>query len=235
MPSLRGFNAVARGFDIRLVASMGYQPRRGHPSSLMIREDLAGTVRSVADLRGRKVAWNGGAGATSAYYVDVILRSAHLGLRDIETVDIGSPDQAVALERKAIDAVFASSPFTEFFTDRKLARELANVPAGISGTGVFFGPSLLHDGGGATSFLRALRRASSDVQGNGYERPSTLATLAVYTHLNTDVLRRAGRYDFKPDLAIDHATLSDMQREFVRQAILTYATPLPDAQLTAAL
>jgi hypothetical protein len=75
------FNGVARGLDVRLVASTGYQPRHGHPSGLMVRRDLydAGT-RAPHDLRGKKIAFNGGAGATSAYYVARILRSAGLHL-----------------------------------------------------------------------------------------------------------------------------------------------------------
>jgi len=75
------FNAVQRGLDVRYVASTAYQPRTGHPSAIFVREDLyaSGQLRSLKDLRGRTVAWNGGLGAASTYCVERILRSAGLG------------------------------------------------------------------------------------------------------------------------------------------------------------
>src|SRR4030081_1954337 len=99
----------------------------------------------VPELRGKKIGWSGNKGAASAYYVARILRPYGLKLSDIESVNVANPDQEVALERKAIDAVFTSSPFTELFEQKKLGRIVGSAPPGISGSGVFFGPSLLHN------------------------------------------------------------------------------------------
>ncbi len=228
------FNAVNRGLEVKFVASTGYQPRRGHPSALLIRRDLYdGGLRSVAGLRGKKIGWIGGAGAASAYYVARILRPANLHLTDIEGLNIANPDQEVALERKAIDAVFTSAPFTELFEQKRLATIAAGVPAGIAASGVFFGPNLLRNHDEARAIMTALRRAAGEIAGNGYYAPQNIEAYAKYTKQPVELLRRADRYDFKADLRIDQGTLEDMQREFVVQGILTYKQPLNEVRLVA--
>jgi NitT/TauT family transport system substrate-binding protein len=228
------FNAVNRGFEIRFVASTGYQPRTGHPTALMAREDLyAGGLHDASGLRGKKVGWIGGAGAASAYYVARILRGSGMTLKDIDGVNIANPDQEVALERKAIDAVFTSAPFTDVFEQKNLARFIDSVPPGISASGIFFGPNLLHAPDQARAIMTALRKAAGDIAGSGYYAPENLAAYAKYTKAPLDVLQHADRYDFKPDLRIDQATVVDMQRVFIDQDILLYKAAINEAQLIA--
>lgn len=228
------FNAVQRGLDVKYVASTGYQPRSGYPSALMVREDLyAGGVRAPGALRGKNVGWNGGAGAASAYYVARVLRPAGLRIADVQAVNIAAPDQQVALERRAVDALFTSAPFTELFARKKLARIIGTLPAGIAGSGIFFGPGLLHDAGEARAVMSALRKASGEIAGSGYFTPENLAAYVTYTKQPLDVIKSSPRYDFKPDMRVDEATLDDMQREFLADGTLTYGAPLPDGRLVA--
>ena len=156
------YNAVSRTLPVKFVASTAYQPKVGHPSALLIREDLyeAG-ARTPAALRGKKIGWLGGSGAIAAYYVARILRPYGLSVKDVEPVNLSNPDQGVALERKAVDAVFSNSPFTEAFQQRKLARIIGFPPAGISGSGVFFGPSLLDHIDAARDVMNALRQSGA--------------------------------------------------------------------------
>jgi NitT/TauT family transport system substrate-binding protein len=228
------FNAVSRGFEIRFVASTGYQPRTGHPTGLMAREDLyASGLHDAGGLRGKKVGWIGGSGAASGYYVARILRGYGMTLKDIDGVNIANPDQEVALERKAIDAVFTSAPFTNVFEEKKLARFIGSVQPGISASGVFFGPNLLHAPDAARAIMTALRKAAADLAGPGYYAPDNIAAYAKYTKQPLEVLQKADRYDFKPDLRIDQGTVIDMQRVFIDQGILLYKTPINEAQLVA--
>jgi NitT/TauT family transport system substrate-binding protein len=228
------FNAVSRGFEIRLVASTGYQPHTGHPTALMARDDLyASGLHDAGGLRGKKVGWIGGAGAASAYYVARILRGYGMTLGDIDGVNIANPDQEVALERKAIDAVFTSAPFTDVFEQKKLAHIIGGVQPGISASGVFFGPTLLRAPDQARAIMTALRRAAADIAGSGYYAPANLAAYAKYTKQPLDVLQHADRYDFKPDLRIDQGTVLDMQRVFIDAGILLYKTPINEVELVA--
>jgi len=228
------FNAVSRGFEVRFVASCGYQPAHGHPTALMGREDLcAGGLHDAGGLRGKTVGWIGGAGAASQYYVARILQPFGMTLKDINGVNIANPDQEIALERKAVDAVFTSAPFPEVFTQKKLARIIGSVKPGVSASGIFFGPNLLRAPDNARVLMAALRKAAADIAGPGYYAPDNLAAYAKYTKQPVDLLKHADRYDFKADLRIDQPTVIDMQRVFIDQGILKYGTPINESQLVA--
>ena len=228
------FNAVNRNLDVRFVGATAYQPRKGHPTALLVREDLyAGGLRSVAGLKGRKLGWIGGPGAASGYYVARILRGANLKLADIDGVNIANPDQEVALDRKAIDAVFTSAPFTDIFQTKKLAHFLAGPPPGIAASGIFYGPNLLRDHERARAVMGALRKAASEITGAGYYAPQNVEAYAKYTKQPIEVLRKADRYDTPADLRIDQGTLEDMQRVYVDQGILKFGQPLNEVRLVA--
>jgi ABC-type nitrate/sulfonate/bicarbonate transport system substrate-binding protein len=226
------FNAINRALDVKFVASTGYQPAKGHPTALMMRQDLydAG-AHDASGLKGKTVGWLGNAGATSGYYVALILRKFGLTMKDIAAVNIAAPDQEVALERKAVDAMFCAAPFTALFAEKKLAQIVGSAPVGIAGTGIFFGPTLLNDPAAASAVMKAFRKGASDVAGTGYYTPANLAAMAKYTGQPVDLIKTTDRYDFKPDLRIDQTTLTDMQNEFINQGILAYKTALPDSRL----
>ena len=63
---------------------------------------------------------------------------------------------------------------------RNSRRSAAAAPAGIAGTGIFFGPSLLNDASAATAVMKALRRGAADVAGPGYYKPENLAAMSKY-------------------------------------------------------
>jgi NitT/TauT family transport system substrate-binding protein len=227
------YNAVNRGLEVKFVASTGYQPRKGKPSALLIRQDLYDGGLRIAGLKGKKIGWIGNNGAASAYYVARILRKDGLRLTDIESLNIPNPEQETALDHKAIDALFTSAPFTELFASKRLATIVASPPPGIAAAGVFFGPALLHNHDNARAVMTALRRAAAEIAGDGFYAPANIDAYAKYTKQPIEVIKAAPRYDFKPDLRIDQATLEDMQREFVADKILTYPQPLNEVRLVA--
>jgi NitT/TauT family transport system substrate-binding protein len=227
------YNAVQRGLEVKYVASTAYQPRHGAPSALLVRQDLYDAGVRVAGLKGKKIGWIGNSGAASAYYVARILRPAGLHLGDIEPVNVANPDQEVALEREAIDAVFTSAPFTEEFERKRLASFVGSPPAGIAASGLFFGPTLLHDAERARAAMGAFRRAAAELGGSDFDSPANVAAYAKYTKLPASVIASSPRYDVKPDLRLDQGTLEDMQREFLADGVLTYKDPLNEVRLVA--
>jgi NitT/TauT family transport system substrate-binding protein len=228
------FNAINRNLEVKFVASTGYQPKSGHPTALMMRQDLydAG-AHDASSLKGKTVGWLGNAGATSGYYVALILRKFGLTMKDITAVNIAAPDQQLALEKKAVEAMFCAAPFTALFAEKKLAQICGSAPVGIAGTGIFFGPSLLNDPSAATTVMKALRRGAADVAGAGYFKPENLAAMSKYINQPTELIKTTDRYDFRADLKIDEKTLTDMQNEFITQGILAYKTALPEGKLIA--
>ena len=227
------YNAVNRDLEVKFVAATAYQPHKGRPSALLIREDLYADGLRVAGLRGKKIGWIGNAGAASAYYVARILRPVNLRITDVEAVNVANPDQEVALERKAIDAVFTSAPFTELFEQKRLGRIVASPPPGIAASGIFFGPSLLRNRDAASSLMGALRKAAAEIAGSGFYEPANLEACAKYTKQPVDVIKASPRYDVKPDLRIDQSTIEDMQREFLADGVLKYGAPINEVRLVA--
>jgi len=225
------YNAVNRGLEVKYVASTAYQPRSGRPSALLIRQDLYDGGLRVAGLRGKKIGWIGNAGAASAYYVARIMRPSGLRLTDVETLNIPNLDQETALAHRAIDALFTSAPFSEEFAAKRLATIVASPPPGIAASGLFFGPTLVRDRAAGAAVMRAFRKAAADLAGSRYYAPANVDACAKYTRQPIDTIASSPRYDVRPDLRVDAATLADMQREFLADKILTYAPPLDEARL----
>ncbi|HEY6237353.1 MAG TPA: ABC transporter substrate-binding protein, partial [Candidatus Elarobacter sp.] len=227
------YNAVNRGLEVKFVAATGYQPRHGRPSALLIRQDLYDGGLRLAGLKGKKFGWIGNSGAASAYYVARILRTVGLRLTDIESQNVPNPEQQTALERKAVDALFTSAPFSDEFAQKRLGTIVASPPAGIAASGIFFGPALLRNHENASAVMTALRKAAAEIAGDGFFAPANIDAYAKYTKQPVDVIKSAARYDFKPDLRIDQGTLEDMQREFLADKILTYPQPINEVRLVA--
>ncbi|MDE2570952.1 MAG: ABC transporter substrate-binding protein [bacterium] len=228
------FNAVQRGFNVKILSSAAFQPAKGHPSALLVREDLyEGGLRTPAGLKGKSIGFLGGKGATGAYYVSLILRPFGLKLPDLDVRGLSSPDQGPALARRAIDSVFAAAPFTTSFEQQKLAREIADPPAGISCTASFIGPTLLRDGAAARAVLAAFVKGSRDIQGDAFYEPANLQVFQTYTGRPASQIKSIPRYDFDPALRIDTKTLADMQRVFAELGVLAYTRPLDTNEMVA--
>jgi sulfonate transport system substrate-binding protein len=82
---------------------------RGSPagSAIVVRNDSA--IKTVEDLKGKKVAFKRG---SSAHNVTVkILRKAGLGIADVEAIDLSPPDAAAAFKNGSIDAWSIWDPY----------------------------------------------------------------------------------------------------------------------------
>jgi NitT/TauT family transport system substrate-binding protein len=224
------FNAVSRGLDLRIVASMGRQPHQGYPSALMVRKDLLndGTIKGIPDLRGRKVALSGGIGATGSYWMATKLRPAGLTLKDIEVVNMGFPDMVAAFKTKAIDAAFPSAPATTQIRNDGTADYFGGVTLpGASAVGVTFGGAFMKNRPAvARRLLIALVKGARDVQGDGYFSPQNLEAYATYTATPVEILKTMDPYEFDPDLGLDVQTLQDMQQVFIGEGIEQAPTPI---------
>jgi NitT/TauT family transport system substrate-binding protein len=108
------FNAFNKGFELRIVGSAALQPQKDGPTVILVRKDLqdSGAVKTVADLKGKKVAMAGGPGTTGAYFVAKALKEAGLTVKDIEVVNIANPDMALAFENSSVDAALVGPPYS---------------------------------------------------------------------------------------------------------------------------
>ncbi|HLI26373.1 MAG TPA: ABC transporter substrate-binding protein [Chloroflexota bacterium] len=105
------WNAIARGADVRLVALQS-SVRPGLPGSAYIvrKQDLdSGVFTDFASLRGKRVSINGRGNFTHIVLVKA-LEQGGLTQADVDLVDMGQPDAAVALANGSIDVATLSEP-----------------------------------------------------------------------------------------------------------------------------
>lgn len=109
------FNALHRGLPIQIVAEKSSVRPIGQETagvgSLLVRTDLrdSGQVKSLADLKGKRIAVNS-LQSTSLNYVVRGLAKGGLGKDDVTFVEMPFTQFVPALEKKAVDAVMAYPP-----------------------------------------------------------------------------------------------------------------------------
>ncbi|MGA7809555.1 ABC transporter substrate-binding protein [Bradyrhizobium sp.] len=105
------YNAVSRGIMVKIVADKGSTPPGYDYMPLIVRKDLVdtGKVKSLADLRGLKLAAAGPGSATNAK-LSVALAKGGLQEKDATEVNLSYPQQVAALTSKAIDGAITTEP-----------------------------------------------------------------------------------------------------------------------------
>src|SRR5262249_36557676 len=142
------FNAIERNIDVKVVAGMSYYPADPSalsPAPILVRKALAdgGDVKSQADLKGRKVAFNARAGLIE-YLMAGSIRKAGLSVSDLNVVTIAFTDMAIALSTGAVDAAIAPEPMSTAVRERNIGAVLVPNPVpGAMATAVMFGKNLL--------------------------------------------------------------------------------------------
>jgi NitT/TauT family transport system substrate-binding protein len=111
------FNAFARNWPVRIVAARSRDVPGFSSDTLVVRTDLRSQIRSVADLKGRKIAINAPAAAL-AYMLGRMLETEGLTIKDVEVVYMPWPNMGPAFAQKAIDAGAMVEPFVTQYVDR---------------------------------------------------------------------------------------------------------------------
>jgi NitT/TauT family transport system substrate-binding protein len=105
------YNAVARGIDIKIVASSGSAPPRYGHNILIIRKDLieTGRYKQPTDIMGLKVSMpSPGSSATAT--LNAYLVKNGLSFKDIDPVYLSYPNQVAALASGKIDIGLTAEP-----------------------------------------------------------------------------------------------------------------------------
>ena len=221
------FNARNEGLEFQVVGSMGINTGDPEKSPTMLiagqRAYDSGTVTKVADLKGKKIAAAGGPGATGGFLVASILAGEGLTLKDVEIVNLSTPDMPNALSTGAVDAALASAPVSSRILTDKVGT-LIGVPAkGISSSGLMFGPEFAKTPA-AQKFFDAIAKGAADLQGDGATADENLAILAKATKQDVAVLKATPPYAFDPKLAPQPATIDQMEKIWMEGGQISYKT-----------
>ncbi len=224
------FNAFNRGLEMRVVASTSSWGQR-HGTRILARLDLfdSGEMRSVRDLRGRRVAIAGGAGSAGHYLFLIGARRGGIGPRDFELVNLPNPDHGPALRAGRVDAGLTGSPFSSAALAQFMARPLLeNFAPGTSTTVFAFSGGFMRTRPEvATRFLAALMTAARAMQGEQYLAPENVAAYKKYTGVRDEVLRDEPPLLYYRDMRIVATTIVDMEKAFREAGLADYAAAIP--------
>jgi NitT/TauT family transport system substrate-binding protein len=221
------FNAVAAGLKIRVVADKGHVAARGTVGSLVIRRDLAGTIRTAADLKGRKITINA-QGALGHYLVFKILAGAGLTTDHITLVTMPFASTVAALQGGSVDAGVLPAPLDTQAIELGVGVRLvdfADIILGEPTAFIFMGPTLL-DGNRPlavrflTAYLRALRRY------NEGPTPRNVAVVAEFTRIEPEIVRKGGWIGIHADGYVDVARLRRYQDWLYEIGLISVRNPL---------
>ena len=122
------YNAFDREITMRIVADKGRNVKGMSFQGVMVRKALvdSGAVRTVADLKGKKIAFTG-PGANDSSIIDEALRKTGSSFNDVESIYLGLPAHLPAYQNGAIDASIMPEPFRSNVIKSGVAVELIPV------------------------------------------------------------------------------------------------------------
>lgn len=197
--------AQAAGRDLVYV---GVEPPKPDSSAILVLKDSP--LRTLADLRGKKVALQKG---SSAHYLVVrAVEKAGLKWADIQPIYLAPADARAAFERKAIDAWAIWDPFYAA-TELAIAPRVLTTGRGLSGNNSFYlasKPFAEKHGDVIVALFEELSRADRLVQ---QDRAGAIKLIAGFSGLDAGVVSLfLGRRPPSPVTPIQPATVRDQQR-----------------------
>jgi NitT/TauT family transport system substrate-binding protein len=225
------FNAVHQGLDFKVVGSMAEEAPGKPANGLVVAKKLkaSGKVDNPGELKGMKIAVDGGAGSTGAYLTALALAPYHVSLSQVNLVNLNFPEMQNALSTGAVAAAYMSTPFLGAALSSGAGVLLAGAPVHVAVTGVIYGGTFARSPE-AQQFFDALAEAAKHLQGNEANSRANLEIVAAATGEKLSFLESEPPNVFSPNLAPPVATLANMQKVFLASHDLDYSSPVPSSR-----
>jgi len=224
------WNAWAKGMDLKIVAPGALEPIKGSPTNLLVRKDLvdSGKVKTVADLKGMKVAMAGGPGSGGEYLATKALERGNLTIRDVQIVSLSNTDMPAALQNKSIDAGILGSPYADQAIEKGVAVPLAEdlTPGAMTVTFVASGKFLKERPEAAKRFVLALMEAARLMQGKDYLLPENMKAYLKYVNTTEEAIRKGEPVIYDPNMEIALDSLKDVERVHRENRRTEYTQPI---------
>lgn len=238
VPSAGFLNGLINESSVKVVANGGEQPKQGtSPTGIYIRkaDHDSGKIKSIADLKGLKVASAGGyLGSAGSYFIGRYLEQGKLSLTDVELVNLQSSSAIItALENNQIDAGFAVYDFAKPAMDKGIAMPIGDDAAALNDHVIFHyfaaDQLLKTDRDSGLKFARALIRASRDfLQGDYRNNETVVGGMTTIAQLPAAFFKQSPVYQFNKDLTPNISGLVAMQKMFRPYGILQYPNDIPE-------
>lgn len=238
VPSAGFLNGLVNESSVKVIANGGEQPKQGvSPTGIYVRkaDKDSGKIKSIADLKGLKVASAGGyLGSAGSYFIGRYLAEGKLSLNDVELINLPSSSAIItALENNQIDAGFSVYDFAKPSMDKGIVAPIGDDAAALNDHVIFHyfaADALLKtDRASGLKFARALIRASRDfLQGDYRTNDTVVAAMTTIAQLPPAFFKQSPTYQFNKDLTPNIAGLVAMQKMFRPYGILQYANDIPE-------
>ncbi len=229
------FNGLARDLDMRIIAG-NYQTDPEGDSQLPIVARKAsvdsGAIKTVADLKGKKVAVNG-KGAGTEYELDLALRTGGITINDVDLTTLGYPEMVAGLANGGIEGAIILEPTASKAVSSGAGVKL--VPKYGAGTqnavmlGNYKWAQANRDLMRRT--LVAWLKGVADVQNGGWRSDANIALLQPYTDASAADLLASGVPYWPADGQVNTADLMKQEQFFRDRGYITYPSPLPEDKL----
>jgi len=230
------FNAIAQGAGFRIVADKGQTgPGRGYVY-LTVRKDLVdgGQVRSVRDLKGRKVAIFA-KGSIQDYLMGKMAEEVGLTIRDFDVTYMAAPQQLTAYQTKAIDAAQVNEPWGANFVAQNMAVRF-RTPEEVKGLGavqigviMYSGTFIKERRPTAQRWMNAYLKGCRFYVERGIHDPEVLAILEKYTKVPAKTIEAAIPQHQDPNGRPNLASLADQIQWFVANGYMPKAVAVDQA------
>jgi NitT/TauT family transport system substrate-binding protein len=222
------WSAWNRGLDIRVIAPGALDPMQNGPTKLLVRKAIADNIKSIADLKGKRIAAAGGPGSGGEYFVSKALERAKLTIRDVTLINIGNGDMPAAIAGGAVDAVLLSSPYSDEIikagTGVLLAQDITPglMTVAFVGSGKFIKerPEV------AQRFVLALAEAARMMQGNDYLARENIDAYLKHNPSTEAAIRTGSPVIYDPKVAIPVEGLADIEAVHRGNGRTEYDKPL---------
>ena len=219
-----------RGLDLKVIAPGALEPMQDSPTKLIVRKALAddGSVKSVADLKGHRVAIAGGPGSGGEYLLSKGLERGGLTIRDVDLLNIANPDMPLAFENGSVDAAIAGSPFADQIVNggHGVVLETDLTPGLMTVAFVGSGKFVNDRPEAAERFVLALTEAARMMQGEHYLDQENIDAYLTYTNSKEDAIRKGRPVIYDPDMKIPVDGLADVERVHRENGRTEYTEPL---------
>jgi NitT/TauT family transport system substrate-binding protein len=221
------FNAANSGIEFKIVAPM-HSEKPPLTTPLVISAKRKDELKTVADLKGKKVAINA-TGAATEYWLSEALKKNGMTFDDIQLTSLAFRDVPAALESGSLDASMLGEPLVTTNVDQGIVSILANdFINGFTATYLYMGAPFMQDNPeAAQGFMRAYLKACRDLQGDYLKDDPEIATIVEkYTQVPADVVARAAAPQYNADGVVPMADLETLQEFFIARGELQYTEPL---------
>jgi NitT/TauT family transport system substrate-binding protein len=220
-------NAASTGIKFKIVAPM-HSEKPPLTTPLVISAKRKDEIKSVTDLKGKKVAINA-TGAATEYWLGEALKKHGMTFDDIQLTSLAFRDVPAALESGSLDASMLGEPLVTTNKDQGIISVLADdFINGFTATYLYMGEPIIQDEPeAALGFMKAYLKACRDLQGDYAKNdPEIAKIIEKYTQVPADVVARAAAPQYNPDGTLPVDDLNTLQEYFLARGELQYKEPI---------